>query len=88
MRLRSDFLRSAVAFDIGRLNRSMVPENDADPGSVNANRDRYEAAADVLGNVDRAWGSRLISRRVAGQYWADALIRRPDDVKVIIDFTR
>lgn len=76
-----------IDVDIGLLNRTMVLENDAVFGSVNANRGHYESAADVLARADREWLSRLISRRVALAQWQDALDRRPDDVKVVLDFT-
>jgi hypothetical protein len=56
-------------------------------GSVNANRRHYEAAATALAQADRAWLARLVSRRVPLARWAEALVRQPDDVKVVIDFT-
>ena len=39
--------------DAGTLNRSMVLENEAVVGSVNANRRHYEAGADALAKADR-----------------------------------
>lgn len=76
-----------VGVDLDALNRSMVLENDVVFGSVNANRRHYELAADVLAEADPDWLSRLISRRVAPEQWPDAFERRPDDVKVILDFS-
>ena len=73
--------------DLGRLNRAMVLENQVVFGSVNANRAHYEAAAAALAAADPAWLARLISRRVPLTRWAEALERRPDDIKVVIDFT-
>ena len=67
------------------LNRSMVLENQAVVGSVNANRRHYEAAADALMKADRAWSPRLVTRRVPLEHWQDALTRQPDDVKVVIE---
>lgn len=75
-----------IHLDVGTLNKSMVLENDAVFGSVNANRRHYEIAAEVLAKADRGWLSRLISRRVPLANWAEAFDRRPDDVKVILDF--
>ncbi len=72
--------------DLGLLNRTMVLENDVIFGSVNANRRHYEAAAAALAAADRGWLERLITRTVPLERWADALERRPDDVKVVIDF--
>ena len=73
-----------IEIDEGALNRSMVLENVAVVGSVNANKRHYEAAADALAKADRSWLARLVNRRVPLEQWKDALNRNPDDVKVII----
>ena len=73
-------------FDVGELNRGMVLDNDVVFGSVNANRRHYRAAAEALAKADKAWLSRLISRRVPLDRWQDAFERRGDDVKVVLDF--
>jgi threonine dehydrogenase-like Zn-dependent dehydrogenase len=67
------------------MNRSMVLENVAVVGSVNANRRHYESAAVALAAADRTWLSRLITRRVPLEKWSDALTRDEDDVKVVIE---
>jgi glucose 1-dehydrogenase len=72
-------------FDIGAFNRSLVLENDVVFGSVNANRRHYEAAAKALARADRDWLRGLITRRVPLDQWQDALERRPDDVKVVVE---
>ena len=77
--------RTLEALDEGALNRSMVLENVAVVGSVNANRRPYEAAARALTVADRDWLSRLITRRVPLAKWSDALTRSDDDVKVVIE---
>ncbi len=76
----------ALTIDAGALNRSMVLENDAVFGSVNANRRHYETGASALGRADRAWLSRLITRRVSLPSFADALFHREPrrDVKVVL----
>ncbi|HXP33581.1 MAG TPA: glucose 1-dehydrogenase [Acidimicrobiales bacterium] len=74
-----------IDVDEGLLNRSMVLENVAVVGSVNANRRHYEAAADALAKADRTWLERLVTRRVPLDRWEDALRRQPDDVKVVIE---
>ena len=76
-----------IGVDVHALNRTMVLENDVVFGSVNANRGHYLSAAEVLARADREWLSRLVSRRVALAQWPAALERRPDDVKVVLDFT-
>ncbi|HUY21462.1 MAG TPA: glucose 1-dehydrogenase [Acidimicrobiales bacterium] len=75
----------AMHVDAGMLNRSMVLENQSVVGSVNANRRHYEAAAAALVAADRSWLERLVTRRVPLADWQDALQRRPDDVKVVIE---
>jgi threonine dehydrogenase-like Zn-dependent dehydrogenase len=76
-----------LALDAAALNRTLVLENDVVFGSVNANRRHYEAAARALAGADPAWLSRLITRRVPLERWREALERRPDDVKPVIDLS-
>jgi glucose 1-dehydrogenase len=54
-------------------------------GSVNANRRHYEQAAEALAKADPAWLERLVTRRVPLERWQEALDRRPDDVKAVIE---
>ncbi|HEY1829832.1 MAG TPA: glucose 1-dehydrogenase, partial [Acidimicrobiales bacterium] len=74
-----------IDVDEGALNRSMVLDNVAVVGSVNANRRHYEAAAAALAKADTSWLGRVVSRRVPLAQWSDALTRQPDDVKVIVE---
>ena len=39
-----------------------------------------------LARADRAWLSRLITRRERPERFADALTRQKDDIKVVIEF--
>ena len=55
-------------------------------GSVNANRRHYELGAEALARADPAWLSRLITREVPLSRWAEALERRPGDVKTVWTF--
>ena len=71
--------------DAGALNRSIVLENDAVFGSVNANRRHYEAAAAALARADRRWLEQLVTRRVPLDRWREAFEPRPDDVKTILE---
>ena len=73
--------------DLGTINRTMVLENSVVFGTVNANRKHYELAEKALAQADRKWLSRLISRRVPVAKFGDALVRHPDDIKVVIDFS-
>jgi threonine dehydrogenase-like Zn-dependent dehydrogenase len=72
--------------DAGSLNDELVLENDVVFGSVNANRRHFRAAADALSAADPDWLERLITRRVPLTSWSEALERRPDDIKTVIEF--
>jgi glucose 1-dehydrogenase len=73
-----------IKLDAGALNRSMVLENEAVVGSVNANRRHYEAGAAALSKAEHPWLSRLLTRTVPIDDWRQALERQPDDVKVVV----
>lgn len=72
--------------DIGELNRRLVLDNGVIFGTVNANRRHYELAEKALLAADRDWLRKLITRRVPVANWPQALERRPDDIKVVIEF--
>lgn len=65
----------------------LVLENRFVFGTVNANRRHYTAAAEALAQADPDWLERIITRRVPPEQWSDALERRPDDVKTVIEFS-
>lgn len=67
------------------VNKQMVLDNALVFGSVNAARRHYEQAADALAKADQAWLQRLITRRVPMSEFADAVHKRPDDIKVVVD---
>jgi glucose 1-dehydrogenase len=75
-----------AAIDIGALGRHLVLGNRVIFGSVNANRSHYDAAAAALARTDHNWLASLITRRVPLARFAEALVRQPDDIKVVIDF--
>jgi threonine dehydrogenase-like Zn-dependent dehydrogenase len=75
-----------LPFDPGAFNRGMVLQNDVVFGSVNANRDHYEAAAAALAKADTKWLTRLVSRRVPLDKWQEAFEHRDDDIKVVLSF--
>ncbi len=68
------------------LGNEIVLQNKVIVGSVNANRRHYYKAAQALQRADHDWLARLITRRVEPAKFADALARRPDDIKAIIQF--
>ena len=75
-----------IPVDVAALNKAMVLENDVVFGSVNANYRHFQAAADALAAADPGWLERLITRRVSLGRWSEALERRPDDIKNVIEF--
>ena len=72
-------------FDIGGFNRDVVLENDVVFGTVNANRRHYEAAAEALAAADRDVAARADHAPRPARALAEALERRPDDVKVVVE---
>ncbi len=64
-----------------------VLKNKAVVGSVNANRRHWYRAGQALARADRAWLARLLTRRERPEALQRALERKPDDVKVVIQFS-
>jgi threonine dehydrogenase-like Zn-dependent dehydrogenase len=75
-----------ISVDAGSLNDELVLENDVVFGSVNANQRHFAAAASALAGAQRDWLEGLITRRVPLERWSEALERRPDDIKTVIEF--
>jgi threonine dehydrogenase-like Zn-dependent dehydrogenase len=76
-----------LTIDAGALDRQLVLRNDVVFGTVNANRRHYEQAAEALAGADGKWLERLMTRRVPLDHYAEALDRRADDIKVVLDLT-
>ena len=74
-----------IPVDPGRLNRTLVLENDVVFGTVNANRRHWYAAATALAQADIEWLGGIVTRRVPLGDWPAALRREADDVKVVLD---
>jgi threonine dehydrogenase-like Zn-dependent dehydrogenase len=66
---------------------AVVLKNNLIVGSVNANKRHWYRAGQNLASADRQWLSRLITRREKPENFQQALERKPDDVKVIIQFS-
>jgi threonine dehydrogenase-like Zn-dependent dehydrogenase len=64
-----------------------VLRNNVIVGSVNANKRHWFKAAQILSRADRSWLSRLITRREKPENFNSALERKPDDIKVVIQFS-
>jgi glucose 1-dehydrogenase len=75
--------RAAVA-DIAA---AVVLKNNVMVGSVNANKRHWYKARQRLGELDRKWLSRLITRYEKPENFKQALERQPDDIKVVIQFS-
>jgi glucose 1-dehydrogenase len=77
----------AFDVDLGALNRTLVLDNSTVFGTVNANRRHYDMAAEALRRADKSWLDALITRREPVEHWTRSLRRRPDDIKVVVDFS-
>ncbi|MFL5840611.1 MAG: hypothetical protein ACJ77Z_09200 [Thermoleophilaceae bacterium] len=75
-----------LTVDVGALTDELVLENDVVLVSVNANHRHFRDAAEALARADREWLEGLITRRVPLDRWPEALERRPDDIKPVIEF--
>ena len=64
-----------------------VLKNNVVVGSVNANKRHWYKANERLGRLDRTWLSRLITRYEKPENFKQALERKPDDIKVVIQFS-
>ncbi len=64
-----------------------VLKNNVVVGSVNANKRHWYKASENLAHADRKWLSRLITRREKPENFKQALERKPDDIKVVIQFS-
>ena len=63
-----------------------VLKNTVIVGSVNANKRHWYQAGNLLARADRDWLRGLITRRETPENFAQALERKPDDIKVVIQF--
>lgn len=79
----------------GGSNRSLSPadvaasavlRNNVIFGSVNANKRHWYKASQAMARADRAWLSKLITRIEKPENFMQALDRKPDDIKVVIQF--
>jgi threonine dehydrogenase-like Zn-dependent dehydrogenase len=73
--------------DAGGVNASMVLENHAMVGSVNAARAHYAQAATDLAQASRRYPG-ILERLVTGRYpltqFGEALAKHPDDIKTVV----
>ncbi len=77
--------RTAPTLDVDALNKQMVLNNNVVFGSVNAGLRHYQQGALALSRADRSWLEALVTRWVPLERWPEALERREDDVKTVIE---
>ena len=77
-----------LAVDANAMNRRAVLRNLVMFGTVNAGRRHWEQAAVALAAADPEWLRALITRRVPLDRWTEALVRRPGDIKLVVDLAR
>jgi glucose 1-dehydrogenase len=77
--------RTAPTLDTDALNKQLVLKNNVVFGSVNAGLRHYGDAVEALGRADRGWLEALVTRWEPLERWSDALDRRPDDVKTVVE---
>lgn len=75
-----------VGLQTADIASAMVLRNNVVVGSVNANKRHWYKAGEVLARADRSWLEGLLTRRERPEHFARALERRPEDVKVVIQF--
>jgi threonine dehydrogenase-like Zn-dependent dehydrogenase len=80
--------RPPATLDAAGINDCLVLGNRVMLGSVNANRQHYEAGHTALVKANREWLARLITRQVPMERAAEAFKPADDDVKVVIVFDR
>jgi glucose 1-dehydrogenase len=64
----------------------MVLRNNVVVGSVNANKRHWYKGGEALARADRSWLASLVTRSEPPENFADALQRREDDIKVVVQF--
>jgi threonine dehydrogenase-like Zn-dependent dehydrogenase len=77
----------AVSRSVADVAAAAVLKNNVVVGSVNANKRHWYKASQALARADRGWLARLITRREKPENFHEALERRPDDIKVVIQFS-
>ncbi len=78
----------AGAAPVGDVAAAVVLKNNVIVGSVNANKRHWYKAGEFLARADRSWLAKLITRVEKPENFKQALDRKPDDVKVVIQFSK
>jgi threonine dehydrogenase-like Zn-dependent dehydrogenase len=72
---------------LGDVAATAVLKNNVIVGSVNANKRHWYKANEKLMSLDKKWLRRLITRIERPENFKQALERKPDDIKVVIQFS-
>lgn len=72
---------------IANVATEAVLRNKAVVGSVNANKRHWYKAGQALARADRRWLARLVTRCERPEGFTDALHRKPNDIKVVVQFS-
>jgi threonine dehydrogenase-like Zn-dependent dehydrogenase len=72
---------------VADVSAAIVLKNLVLVGSVNANKRHWFKAGQALARADRNWLAHLITRREKPENFKQALERKPDDIKVAIQFS-
>jgi threonine dehydrogenase-like Zn-dependent dehydrogenase len=78
---------AAAGAAIADVAAAAVLKNNVVVGSVNANKRHWYKAGEALARADRKWLEGLITRREKPENFRQALDRKPDDIKVIVQFS-
>jgi glucose 1-dehydrogenase len=76
---------ATIDVQLDALIRQLVVRNAVLVGTVNAAKRHYADAVDILQAAEMSWLERLITRTVPLSDWTGALVREPDDIKVVVD---
>jgi threonine dehydrogenase-like Zn-dependent dehydrogenase len=64
----------------------VVLHNNVIVGSVNANKRHWYKGSEALARADRSWLRQLLTRSERPEHFAQALQRREEDIKVVVQF--
>jgi threonine dehydrogenase-like Zn-dependent dehydrogenase len=77
---------SSSGFATADVAAAAVLKNNVIVGSVNANKRHWYKAGEALARADRSWLAKLLTRREPPSEFMRALQRKPDDIKVVVQF--
>src|SRR5688572_13698676 len=77
----------SVQLRASELNDALVMENGLIFGSVNANRRHYAAARQALEQAPAGFLSRMLTRVVPIERYAEAFEKRPADIKTVLQLS-